>query len=142
MIRHPVFQNMKSLNGKFLLIVVPAVIITTLLLVVVIGLFRYRDMQKEFSIAISNFAASQSSVLETHLWNYDTDGLKQSLNALILYPGISKAVVYNVRNELLGEVENSELSNIPKLLNQIEYPISGSPCKAMQVPKYSQQAVI
>ncbi len=124
MINGPVFKNMKSINGKFLLIVVPPVIVTTLVLIVANGMLTYRDMQREFSIAISNYAASESSALASHIWNYDTEGLEQSLDALILYPGVAGAVVYNQRNELLGEVENSELSSVPGRWNRSEHPIS------------------
>ncbi len=120
----PVFRNIRSINGKFLLMVVPPVIAITVSLIALNGLFAYRDMQKEYSIALANFTEIQGAALASDIWNYDDQGLMDILDAIQLYPGISGVVVRNDRGQILAQVENHRSAEIAGALNRLEYPIS------------------
>ncbi|MDM8540804.1 ATP-binding protein [Desulfococcaceae bacterium HSG9] len=100
---HPVFRKKKRLNSKFLTILLPPVVVSVLILMSVFGFLTYRDMRMNLFKNVSHLIRIQKGTLAFHLWNYDADGLKNTLDALILYPGISGAAVYNAQKRMVSK---------------------------------------
>ena len=123
-ITFPILRKIKTLSAKFLLIALPPVILSTILLMSIVGFFIYDDMRKELEIAIRNVTHIQRAVLALHVWNYDIEGVRQNLETLTLYPGVSRAVVYNADNVIIAEsIDSGSISSSSKLF-QIKQPIT------------------
>ena len=124
---HPVFRKKKRLNSKFLIISLPPVIVSVLILMSVFGFLTYRDMRMNLLVNLSHLIRIQKDTLAFHLWNYDEDGLKNTLDALILYPGISDAAVYNTENRIVSrvgvDVETAGHGKYPQITQELTFKI-------------------
>jgi signal transduction histidine kinase len=77
-------------------------------------------MRKNLLENLNNLIYIQKDTLAFHLWNYDEKGLNSTLNALVLYSGVSYAAVYNTENLEISKVASGNKNVAPRKFTDIK----------------------
>jgi len=102
---HPVLRNIPLLNFKFLIIVIPSVILSLFIFMIISFFMMYYDMQKDIVSNVRKIAKLQGGSIAVHLWGYDYDDLRLTLNTLLIDTNISEATVYDKDDKIIANIK-------------------------------------
>jgi len=116
---HPVLKNIHPLSFKFLIIVIPSVIISLFIFMIISFFMMYYEMQEDIVSNIRKIAKLQGGSIAVHLWGYDYEDLRLTLNTLLIDTNISEAVVYDTDNNIISHVSRDKSEKTDGNIRQI-----------------------
>ncbi|GAB6052780.1 hypothetical protein JCM17960_16000 [Magnetospira thiophila] len=96
-------DRLKTLRGKFLLLLLPPVILATIL---VSGLFvalTYGQMQNELTAKQTHLSEFMGSALAETMWNFDKAGTQRLLDALLLTQDVAGVRIVDTKGVLVAQ---------------------------------------
>ena len=107
-------QTLKTLRGKFLLVVLPPVVICFLVFSIIFTFFSYMDKKRQAVSNLNRYAEIQTIILAKALWDLNLDGARVQMDSMLLIPEIDGAEVLEfttgtaIRSGLLPEKDSGK----------------------------------
>jgi two-component system, NtrC family, sensor kinase len=86
-------RQMRTTQGKFVVVIVPMIIAFTLLTSVVSTFIDQRDLRRRLDEEMHNVASTQALAVRIPVWNYEGQTLQSIVEAMLTNPNISAAEV-------------------------------------------------
>lgn len=102
---HPVLKNIHPLNFKFLIIVIPSVLLSLFIFMIISFFLMYYDMQDDIVSNVRKIAKLQGGSIAVHLWGYDYEDLRLTLNTLLIDSNVSEATVYDKDDKIIANIK-------------------------------------